>query len=92
MKEGRAAGKSAGELAGIRTQDPRIKSALLYRLSYELVLRTRVDFKVPYRGRGLAFSGVAVPLPLHGDHLHGGVAHFIQEIVDHGAAQQQVEP
>ena len=25
-----------GEPAGIRTQDPRIKSALLYRLSYEL--------------------------------------------------------
>ena len=32
-----AAGRSAGELAGIRTQDPRIKSALLYHLSYELV-------------------------------------------------------
>ncbi len=29
-------GKRSGELAGNRTQDPRIKSALLYRLSYEL--------------------------------------------------------
>ena len=27
-----------GELAGIRTQDPRLKRALLYLLSYELVL------------------------------------------------------
>ncbi len=27
----------SGELAGIRTQDPRIKSALLYQLSYELL-------------------------------------------------------
>ena len=26
-----------GELAGIRTQDPRLKRALLYQLSYELV-------------------------------------------------------
>ena len=26
----------AGELAGIRTQDPRLKRALLYLLSYEL--------------------------------------------------------
>ena len=25
-----------GELAGIRTQDPRLKRALLYQLSYEL--------------------------------------------------------
>jgi hypothetical protein len=31
------AGLELGELAGIRTQDPRIKSALLYQLSYELV-------------------------------------------------------
>jgi hypothetical protein len=28
----------AGELAGIRTQDPRLKRALLYHLSYELAL------------------------------------------------------
>ena len=28
-----------GELAGIRTQDPRLKRALLYQLSYELVQR-----------------------------------------------------
>jgi hypothetical protein len=28
----------SGELAGIRTQDPRLKRALLYLLSYELVL------------------------------------------------------
>ena len=27
----------SGELAGIRTQDPRLKRALLYQLSYELV-------------------------------------------------------
>ena len=27
----------SGELAGIRTQDPRLKRALLYLLSYELV-------------------------------------------------------
>jgi hypothetical protein len=26
----------SGELAGIRTQDPRLKRALLYQLSYEL--------------------------------------------------------
>ena len=30
--------RSAGELAGNRTQDPRIKSALLYQLSYELTV------------------------------------------------------
>lgn len=29
--------RRSGELAGNRTQDPRIKSALLYRLSYELL-------------------------------------------------------
>jgi len=29
--------KRLGELAGTRTQDPRIKSALLYQLSYELI-------------------------------------------------------
>jgi rhomboid protease GluP len=34
---GDAAEKSYGELAGIRTQDPRLKRALLYLLSYELV-------------------------------------------------------
>ena len=33
---GVAAG-GCGELAGIRTQDPRLKRALLYQLSYELV-------------------------------------------------------
>jgi hypothetical protein len=27
-----------GELAGIRTQDPRLKRALLYQLSYELAI------------------------------------------------------
>jgi hypothetical protein len=30
-------GPRSGELAGNRTQDPRIKSALLYQLSYELL-------------------------------------------------------
>src|ERR1700739_4448901 len=30
--------RSVGELAGNRTQDPRIKSALLYQLSYELTV------------------------------------------------------
>ena len=30
-------GPVGGELAGIRTQDPRLKRALLYQLSYELV-------------------------------------------------------
>ena len=30
-------GLRSGELAGSRTQDPRIKSALLYQLSYELL-------------------------------------------------------
>ena len=30
-------GREGGELAGIRTQDPRLKRALLYQLSYELV-------------------------------------------------------
>ena len=30
-------GRNNGELAGIRTQDPRLKRALLYQLSYELV-------------------------------------------------------
>lgn len=29
-------GQTGGELAGIRTQDPRLKRALLYQLSYEL--------------------------------------------------------
>ena len=29
--------KRCGELAGARTQDPRLKRALLYQLSYELV-------------------------------------------------------
>jgi hypothetical protein len=33
-----------GELAGIRTQDPRLKRALLYLLSYELVLRKSSGF------------------------------------------------
>ena len=32
-------GLRSGELAGNRTQDPRIKSALLYQLSYELLTR-----------------------------------------------------
>ena len=30
-------GRVGGELAGTRTQDPRLKRALLYQLSYELV-------------------------------------------------------
>ena len=37
-----------GELAGTRTQDPCIKSALLYRLSYELL--RGATFNLPYRG------------------------------------------
>jgi hypothetical protein len=32
-------GAKRGELAGIRTQDPRLKRALLYQLSYELAIR-----------------------------------------------------
>ena len=32
-------GGKRGELAGIRTQDPRLKRALLYQLSYELAIR-----------------------------------------------------
>jgi hypothetical protein len=36
--EGKIAVKR-GELAGIRTQDPRLKRALLYQLSYELAIR-----------------------------------------------------
>jgi hypothetical protein len=32
-------GSKRGELAGIRTQDPRLKRALLYQLSYELAIR-----------------------------------------------------
>ena len=35
-----------GELAGIRTQDPRLKRALLYQLSYELAVTT-ASFKLP---------------------------------------------
>jgi hypothetical protein len=31
----------SGELAGIRTQDPRLKRALLYLLSYELTGKSR---------------------------------------------------
>jgi hypothetical protein len=49
LKEGYA---RDGELGGIRTHDPRIKSALLYRLSYELTkepllskLTQRIDGK-----------------------------------------------
>ena len=36
-----------GELAGIRTQDPRLKRALLYQLSYELSHPAWFPFSVP---------------------------------------------
>jgi hypothetical protein len=40
----------SGELAGIRTQDPRLKRALLYQLSYELVQwKTKYAFNVRRR-------------------------------------------
>ena len=40
--------RSAGELAGNRTQDPRIKSALLYQLSYELTVSLYCYLTVPH--------------------------------------------
>jgi hypothetical protein len=43
-----------GELAGIRTQDPRLKRALLYLLSYELTGKSRyfkTNIKVTISGR-----------------------------------------
>jgi hypothetical protein len=36
MDFGGISGRWSGELAGTRTQDPRLKRALLYQLSYEL--------------------------------------------------------
>ena len=48
-------GQWGGELAGIRTQDPRLKRALLYQLSYELVqgryLQTNTGNVLLPRGR-----------------------------------------
>lgn|GEM_PF-4581356 len=40
-------GRSGNETAGTRTQDPRIKSPLLYRLSYGLALQIIDDPAVP---------------------------------------------
>ncbi len=36
IERGRPGWEGCGELAGARTQDPRLKRALLYQLSYEL--------------------------------------------------------
>ena len=42
-----------GESAGIRTQDPRLKRAMLYRLSYRLSNARRPRFSVGTRGGGI---------------------------------------
>jgi hypothetical protein len=56
-----------GELAGIRTQDPRLKRALLYQLSYELAIRplpqnyhkvTGLPFSFWGRGPGQGIGGL----------------------------------
>lgn len=46
-----------GELAGIRTQDPRLKRALLYQLSYELV---QVAFQLGSPGLGCTLEPSAL--------------------------------
>jgi hypothetical protein len=51
-----------GELAGIRTQDPRLKRALLYLLSYELTGKSRY-FKTNIK---VTMSGRARLHPMHG--------------------------
>jgi hypothetical protein len=51
-----------GELGGNRTHDPRIKSALLYRLSYELI---STQFPKYHNRKGL--------LTAAGTHAHCGV-------------------
>jgi hypothetical protein len=62
-----------GELGGNRTHDPRIKSALLYRLSYEL--NFYLDSKVPQWNsryvRELSCSGIRYcGLSLHRPWVH----------------------
>ncbi len=52
-----------GELAGIRTQDPRLKRALLYLLSYELTGKSRY-FKTNIK---VAMSGLSRPHPIRGE-------------------------
>ena len=51
-----------GELAGIRTQDPRLKRALLYLLSYELTGKSRY-FKTNIK---VTISRPARVHPVHG--------------------------
>jgi hypothetical protein len=53
-------GGKRGELAGIRTQDPRLKRALLYQLSYELAIQTALS-KLPQGHRPIFFG------PRHGN-------------------------
>ena len=55
-----------GELAGIRTQDPRLKRALLYQLSYELVqgrfFKANTGPALPLASAVLLRASVALPL------------------------------